>query len=492
MANWIRTGACAAFAAAMAGCADPAVDAVVAWVEAIDDGRGVRKLQVYDRGERYALDIQPTVAGSGTEHLRIEVDTRGEGIAVSGKTVTQFVSLTTLRQPQLTRHDAEGQKLSESFRLLRNGDALLRGLEPDLTGMRLLMPTTSTHAGEVIVLEPPLTPMSSVLLEASDAPVLFWVEQVPEATAGPYAWGHVEAMIYPSEHGGGLPSVDEVRVLATGNVTALPSSEGAMEQRIGDAWCPGRTCVSPDGRSLVVLDDVVGGGPACSFEWWRWEDADPDDPEALVDPVIVEFEEVCPELSERWSLFAQLGHDTVALDDDDRVYVVDLATRTVQAGPKLWDNAGTVRLVDRGRAALLVSADSQVTRIDALGPRLLSTESHPCLGPAFDVVASGSGYWVARSCNGDGTFLPADTGKTLRLSPLGLEAYPGIPMRPLAIDDEGNVLLFSFDDDGDPRGLFVLGADGQVARIDPLEPQPDLVTDADGDKLFFAVQALRP
>ena len=46
--------------------------------------------------------------------------------------------------------------------------------------------------------------------------------------------------------------------------------------------------------------------------------------------------------------------------------------------------------------------------------------------------------------------------------------------------------------DFDPRGMFVLGTDGHVARIDPLEPQPDLVTDPDGDLVFFAAQALRP
>jgi hypothetical protein len=476
--------ACAAFAAAVAGCADPAVDAVVVWVDGIDDGRGIRKLQVYERGERYALDIQPSIPGSGVEHLRIEVDSRGEGIAVSGETRTQFVSLTTTRQPRLTTDDADGQPLAERFRLTRNGDALLRAVDFDATGTQYLMPTTSSHAGEVILLRPPPTVQPTALIEASDAPVLFWVEQASDGI-DTYAFGRVQAMIYPSEHGGGLPTVDALEVLALGEVYAMRGTLG--DQRVGDDWCPGRTCVSPDGRSLVAQADT------CAFWWWRWEDADPDDPQAFVDPVLVTIDEVCPEVVSQWSLFAQLGHDTVVLDDRERVYVVDLGTREVEAAPKLWNGNGAFVLADRGRVALLVSVDSQVTRLDVVRPRLLSTELHPCLGPASDVVASPSGYWLARSCNGDGTFIPADTGKTLRLSPLGLETFPGIVMRPLAIDDEGNVLLYSFDSGNDePRGLFVLGSDGQVARIDALEPQPARVGDANGDRTFFAWQALRP
>jgi hypothetical protein len=482
-----RAGVSAAFAAALAGCADPAVDAVVAWVDAIDDGEGIRKLQVYERGERYALDIQPTVAGSGTERLRLEVDSRGDGIAISGDSITSYVSLTTNRQPTLTRDAVSGQRLSPWFSVTRNGDALLRGLEPDALGIRLLMPTTTERAGEVTVLEPPETLLQHRMIEASDAPVLFWVNQLGGETSEPYTVGPLAAYLYPSDRGGGLPVVDEVVRLGLGEVFGLPPLLDAMEQRVSDAWCPGRACASPDGRSLVLLSDVS----PCTLAWWRWEDADPSEPNAIVQPVLVTID-ACRQLPRPWSLFAQLGHHTVALDDNERIYVVDLETREVKAGPKLWDGAGVIRMADRGRVAMLVSADSRVTRVDASGVRLLSTEVHPCVGVLSDVVVSGSGYWVARSCNGgDGTFIPMDTGKILRLSPLGLEAFPGIPMRPLAIDDEGNLLLFSFDDDQDPRGLFVLGSDGQLTRIDPLEPQPALITAGDGGATFFGVQFLR-
>ena len=51
-------------------------------------------------------------------------------------------------------------------------------------------------------------------------------------------------------------------------------------------------------------------------------------------------------------------------------------------------------------------------------------------------------------------------------------------MRPIAVDDDGNALLFSVspdDDDEVPRGLFVLTGDGQLTRVDELEPSPGRV-----------------
>ena len=212
----------------------------------------------------------------------------------------------------------------------------------------------------------------------------------------------------------------------------------------------------------------------------------------MLAPRTVLIEDVCPDLSEPWSLFAQIGYDTVVLDDDDRFYVVDLGTLEVKAGPKLWDTSGVVRIADRGRAVVMISADSRVTRIDADGVRLVSTEAHPCVGPTLPVRVSPSGYWAVRACNGDGTFVPTDQGTTLRISPLGLEAFNGIPMLPLAVDDEGNAVLFSFDNDGDPRGLFVLTADGTVHRTDALEPQPARVRDSSAEATFFGFAAMRP
>jgi hypothetical protein len=39
-------------------------------------------------------------------------------------------------------------------------------------------------------------------------------------------------------------------------------------------------------------------------------------------------------------------------------------------------------------------------------------------------------------------------------------------------------MMYSFDSDDDPRGLFVLTSDGQLSRVDSLEPQPARVLTA--------------
>jgi hypothetical protein len=63
-------------------------------------------------------------------------------------------------------------------------------------------------------------------------------------------------------------------------------------------------------------------------------------------------------------------------------------------------------------------------------------------------------------------------------------------MRGLAIDDGGNALLYSFasgDNDQEPRGLFVLDANGHLARVDALEPTPLELTA--GSPYYFSAQA---
>jgi hypothetical protein len=60
----------------------------------------------------------------------------------------------------------------------------------------------------------------------------------------------------------------------------------------------------------------------------------------------------------------------------------------------------------------------------------------------------------------------------------------GVPMWALAIDDVGQLLLFSRGDAGlmsdlsgpssSPRNLYVLQSDGELSRVDTLEPDPEL------------------
>lgn len=470
------------------GCSPPSADVVVAWVEGRDDSDGNRNLRIYDRGDKLSVTLVPDQAGSGVELLSIEVDNRGGGVAISGRSDTEFLDLGDGRQPVLSSLAAGGGKLAPSFRFTRNADAILRGFDRQSVPAIALMPTNSAQAGEVTVLQTPAGVAGGTwrLSQASNAPIVAWVERggFPTRPAG-----RVEIIAYPSDIAGPVGRVQEPTTVAAGLLTGDGIPVGAFELRVSDGWCPDRACVAPEGGSLTAQ-----GLGSCEVEWWSWLDAD--DP-MNVEQTTVSLDDGCTDASDP-HLFAQIEHDVVLLDDERRIFVADLSTGAVTAGPKIWNGplptAQTlgVRLADRGHAVVFVSSDARVVRADASGVRIISAEAAPC-PTAVSAIASPSGRWVLATCNGDGTFVPADQGAVYRVSSMGLEVYSGITLAPLGIDDAGNGLLYSFDpDDGEPRGLFVLTADGLVARVDDLEPEPDRVRDGQLVARWFTVQILAP
>jgi hypothetical protein len=82
-----------------------------------------------------------------------------------------------------------------------------------------------------------------------------------------------------------------------------------------------------------------------------------------------------------------------------------------------------------------------------------------------------------------------------------MQRFQGVPMWAVAIDDDGDLLLHSRDDQDfslelllppdPPRNLYVLSAGGELARIDALEPDPEL-TRGLGEAVYrwIAAQAL--
>jgi hypothetical protein len=87
---------------------------------------------------------------------------------------------------------------------------------------------------------------------------------------------------------------------------------------------------------------------------------------------------------------------------------------------------------------------------------------------------------------------PDDEVRTVvRISGLGMETFDGISMRALAIDDGGNALMYSFsapDNEHAPRGLFVLAGDGNLARVDTLEPAAQELTSPTQGSYYFGAQ----
>jgi hypothetical protein len=73
--------------------------------------------------------------------------------------------------------------------------------------------------------------------------------------------------------------------------------------------------------------------------------------------------------------------------------------------------------------------------------------------------------------------------EVVRVSAGGMQRFQGVSMFPAAIDDDGDLLLYSQPilltnaAGAGPRNLYVLATDGELARIDSLEPDPEPVVD---------------
>lgn len=305
-------------------------------------------------------------------------------------------------------------------------------------------------------------------VSASDAPVLLWME-VRGSPLHPE--GALVAVAYPGEEPPGVGLVAPLE-LGRGYIDGRAIEDASGPGRSPATHCPRRLCLSPTGRVVYTM-----AAEPCTLWRWSWTEVTAPGAAALPRRIVLPGE--CPfsDGQPPW-IVAAIGDDRIVMDDEDRLYLYDLRAEAMQAIPKLARGLSRVEVRDDGRALLHISHQGEVVRIDDDGPRLLSTERGAC-GVADDVVVSPSGNWVIMTCAAvGGDVLSAGAGGlVLRVSALGLDSLSGIAMRPLAIDDEGNALLYSFDRDevdttAVPRGLFVLAGDGQLSRIDELEPPP--------------------
>lgn len=448
------------------GCGEPAATVMAAWVDGVSDDDGNRTVRIYDAGRRDALTIRPDIPGSSLDLLQIGVDGRERGVAVSSVDATVWIERGSGRTMTLTAEALpHGTALAPGFSFTRSGDGVLRAIasEPDDVPQVLLGTLSGPDALRVHGLSPPRLAADNhrwALLQASDAPVMLWAEL---GGSGQALDGELLAFAYPSDEGEG-PVVDALRPLARGTWVAATVRGQAPHYLPG---CPAGLCIAPSGRVVHALE-----GTGCSLWRWSWVDAVATELPTPPEPVALE----CPG-DDDLGLLAALDDDVVVLDDPWRLHVVDLVAGTRTSLPK---PAGllTVVAVDRGRALVVSSHQGDVARIDVEGPRMLSGVQSPCvLRDGFAV--SPNGAWVVQSCNGQTGGEDGVDGQIQRISVLGSELYGGVPMRPIAVDDEGNALLYSIgsnDDDGVPRGLFVLTGDGQLTRVDELEPFPGQVS----------------
>lgn len=441
-------------------------DVVAIWVDSVSDDVGNRPVRIYEAGERDVMSIVPDIPRTNIDLLQVGVDARSRGLAVSATEETVWVERGSGRHVRVTA-DAVGryEQLAPEFSFTRSGDAVLRGLVLDasLPPVWLFAPLTGPQGLHVGVLGPPAVAAAGrhwAVHHAADAPVIVMAE-IDDGL--PAVDGQVLALAYPSEAGQG-PLVDDLRPLARGVVLA-PANQAAGSQFL--AGCRDRLCLSPSGRHLYTRTSDSG----CDVWRWSWVEAASSDVDTPPERVSI----TCPDGYET-QLAAVLDDELLVLDDALRIYLVDLDGGSVVALPKPG-GVLTPYLVDQGHALVVSSQQGEVAMVDARGPRMVSGVQSACTGQDGFAV-SPRGIWVVQSCNGQAGAVDGIDGLIQRISVLGSDLYTGVPMRPIAIDDEGNALLYSVgssDEDGVPRGLFVLTGDGQLTRIDELEPSPGLV-----------------
>jgi len=480
-------------ALAIAGCAQPTVDAVAVWIDDGVDQSGRRSIQIYDRGERRTIDLVPRVASSSTDLLRLQVAPGAIGFAASAVD-TVFIDLRDGGRGQIDpRAPPVEVELAAGFAFTRSGQGMYREFADEDRSALVFMSTAPEHR-DPFVLEMPqsATPGLRLRLCASNpqgclrvrtaaaASVVYAVELglgSPAAVAGRIvAWG------MPGADVRGGATWTEPTLLALGGLVARAVDPDADPPRIDDFWCIDRLCITPDGEAAIAMQDeyepTLGRPRPCELLRWRWDGPREPNTPPVVETIPLAGE--CPAAKDPW-IIAALSPDLIVLDDQDTLHLTDLASGAWVSTPKLGTSPPLMFPVDQGRAMVFVANNGAVTRADETGVRIVSAEHTYCsaLDPPGPVV-SPSGNWVVQTCLDDlgalGDFAPvAEFGSIVRISASGVERFEGIPMRPLAVDDGGNALLYSFDrDDNDrePRGLFVLDASGEIARVDELEPTP--------------------
>lgn len=498
-------------------CEDPRVDARVAWVDEVHDD-GTRTLHFYDRGEIVEATLQPTPSSRDPEAqvMIVEVAPAGAGALVltNAASALQASGERWLLGGYL---DFEGRRALPLRLPLTGfapptphftgpGDALawvepcadrlaLVPLDPahaqplhDEDGGRFIAPLGAALGAPV---DAALCPLRTGLVSASAAPVIFALagEGSEDAlTAAP--GGEIVALRYPS--GAGDPDGpdgpdDPSALVELGRATLDPSIP--LDRRLGCAGPHG--CLglaAPGGEAVSVLGAADSG---CTIQRWA-----PADEEATTTTCVWQGS---------GTVLAAISDAHYVVVDGPRVLRVDWRTGEEAALPLLGDGWVWRQSAD-GSAVTLVSIRGPLLRVTADRLELVNIESTTCPIPHSLVIAP-SGRWAAWTCAytevveaegiGGVVDLSTETITTvIRAGIRGLERYDGVAMWAVAIDDEGELLLYSRADaslnnelwqpNGAPRNLYVLGSDRELSRVSSLEPDPELTRSLRGEFRWLA------
>lgn len=505
------------------GCT-PSVAARAVWIGSEHDVDGGRTLFAYAAGSFTSSRIAPLTGEADAEvgalPLLLELEPRGRGAlvrAVDSGWLHEIGTESTLRAGYVDLAHQRVLPLAlpsgrDAASFLAAGDGLwwfedcpralaVLPLAPELVLAREGEAGTVAPLRHLLDASKPASPacdagaIAHAVVSAADAPRLF---AIAARGTSPDLRAEQEATIELLQVPRGEGSTQLQRIVQG----SLPA--GHVPVRLPGLQCGGGTAcriaaVDPDGMGLTVA--VYGAG--CRL--LRFDAASGAASCAVAEDAPAELAAA--------RMVAAISSDHYVFRDGLTLLLHDWRSgeRVLRTLPGDPDDA-FVRVTQDGRAVVLGSSRGPVLRGDAEGLDVLSLEQGLCPNPQPPVL-SPSGAFVAWTCTisppEDGPVQDDDEpaadalslGDVIRVSGAGLERYQGVPMWALAIDDSGDLLIHSrknprLDHEtllppDPPRNLYVLARDGELARIDGLEPDPEQSVGLAQDSYrWIAAQAL--
>jgi hypothetical protein len=438
-------------AGSLLGCGAEPVAARAIWVDGFA-ADGVRQIQVYDRGRRYSLEVQ----GESDPQERARLGPRGRGLLVrAGSSGGVWFDLDDgRRMGLLLPPSTPGGDGSVNF--AARGDALW-WLDPIDRSLNLV----------------PLAAGLS-LARRDDGSMIPIVEPAPASVA--WVVSSVDAPVLLVKHGSGSASLlryeDTLEREATTDTLPLPSEPTQRRSCDSAVNCYSLVGLDPAGE-LAIIADGSGG-------WSIFDRRTPQlaGPLALPEPLISAVD------SGGLRLLAVLDRSVSVWLGAGQLFRWDRSSGVVDSAPLFAAPPLFWALADHGHVLVLLSMTGPMYRIDAQTLTVQNLETTDCLQVlGSEPVVSPLGDWASWSCRDPAAEPSQASGVLVRASAEGLERFVGVAMSPLAIDDGGDLLVYSAEslstDEVDgiaptnrPRSLFVLSREAVLTRIDELEPAP--------------------
>ncbi|MFV8755270.1 hypothetical protein ACNOYE_32370 [Nannocystaceae bacterium ST9] len=446
-----------------AGC-EPSVSARAVWIDVVG-GEGSQIIHVYDQGERREIEVE-----TDEPITSVRLDRRGRGLLVrAGDQRAAWIDLADDRRLPILLPPPNLVGVA-NVGFAEDGSALIWSDFDPATAIGSLavlpvapgLPLARSEPGGIQPLVRAGAPRW--WLSARAAPVALIAET--DGTIGLWRW--------PSDTRDAMV-LDEFVDVARSD---LPSNTRRLDHCSNPSDCAAWVAIDPEGELALIGDDL-------ERTWQRLDARAP----LQDDPVIFpsELEQLRDDQGGGLGLLAVLDreHSLWLSGGGSRLHWWDHRTDELRTLPVLGAGPFHHLPIEAGRGALLIATNGPILRADGEGLRPVSLVTTPCV-PASVPVASPRGGWISWTCFDAITELAATQGVVVRVSALGLDRFSGVPMTPLAIDDEGHLLLASVENIADdsldgvdaqdvPRNLFVLSREGVLTRIDELEPAPAAV-----------------